>query len=50
MATIYPDAAVKRFIDLPFSEIESTREQALNVVANAWDVVEARLKARGILK
>jgi hypothetical protein len=43
------EEAVARFIDTPYSEIESNWEIALNVVPNRWDNVEARLKTRGIL-
>jgi hypothetical protein len=43
------EEAVARFIDAPYSGIESNCEAALNVVPNDWRVVEGRLKARGIL-
>jgi hypothetical protein len=42
-------AAVARFADLPYSEIENRLDAALNIVPNDWRAVEARLKARGIL-
>lgn len=42
------EEAVARFIDKPFSEIESTVESDLNVVPNDWTVVQSRLKKRGI--
>jgi hypothetical protein len=41
--------AVAQFISLPFSEIENRLDDALNCVPNDWAIVEARLKARGIL-
>ena len=43
------DDAVARFMDVPFSDIEKCMGSALNIVPNDWRVVEARLKARGIL-
>ncbi len=43
------DAVVAKFIDLPFSAIETSMETALNMVPNDWSLVEARLKARGML-
>jgi Glycosyl transferase family 2/Methyltransferase domain len=43
------EEAVARFIDTPFSEIENCKPAALNIVPNDWAVVEARLKARGVL-
>jgi hypothetical protein len=43
------DEAVARFIDLPFSDIEGRMEAAMNVVPNDWNVVEARMKERGVL-
>jgi glycosyltransferase involved in cell wall biosynthesis len=43
------DSAVAKFIDLPFSAIEGCMPTALNIVPNDWSLVEARLKARGIL-
>jgi hypothetical protein len=43
------DEAVARFIDTPYSEIENCKETLLNIVPNQWDIVEARLKARGIV-
>ena len=42
------DEAVARFINLPFSEIEGRFDDALNLVPNEWDIVEARLRARQI--
>jgi hypothetical protein len=41
--------AVKRFIDMPFSDIKDCLDSALNIVPNEWGIVEARLKARQIL-
>jgi hypothetical protein len=43
------DEAVARFIDAPFADIQDRLDSALNIVSNDWSVVEARLKARGIL-
>ncbi len=43
------DDAVARFIDMPFSDIEGRHDEALNLVANDWSVVEARLKAARVL-
>jgi len=48
LADRYNDA-VARFIDVPYSEIEGNADAALNIVANDWKVIEARLRARGIL-
>lgn len=44
------EEAVARFIDKPFTEIQSRLDSELNIVSNDWAVVEARLKRRGILK
>jgi hypothetical protein len=43
------DSAVTKFIDLPFATIEGRMEESLNMVPNDWNLVEARLKARGVL-
>jgi tetratricopeptide (TPR) repeat protein len=43
------DEAVARFIDTPFAEIENRMDEALNIVANDWRIVEELLKARRIL-
>jgi hypothetical protein len=43
------DSALAKFIDLPFATIEGRMEESLNMVANDWNLVEARLKARGVL-
>ena len=43
------DDAVAKFMELPFSTIEGRMEESLNMVANDWNVVETRLKARGVL-
>jgi hypothetical protein len=40
------DEAVARFIDKPYADIEGGVEVALNVVANDWNMVYARLNAR----
>ena len=42
------EEAVARFIDLPFSEIESDLDTTLNLVPNDWRIVRARLEARGV--
>lgn len=41
--------ATARFLDAPYSEIETTWQTALNVVPNDWHFVEERLKANRIL-
>jgi hypothetical protein len=41
--------AVAKFVDLPFSTLAGSAGTSLNIVPNSWSVVEARLKARGIL-
>lgn len=43
------DEAVARFIEMPFADIQDRLDSALNIVSNDWNVVEARLKARGVL-
>jgi hypothetical protein len=43
------DEAVKRFIDTPFSEIESRLDDVFNIIQNSWEVVAKRLRARGVL-
>jgi glycosyltransferase involved in cell wall biosynthesis len=43
------EEAVSRFVNKPFSDIESNLESELNMVANDWAIVQARLKERGIL-
>jgi hypothetical protein len=43
------DEAVRRFIDVPFAEVENRLEEAFNIVPNDWETVTARLKARGVL-
>jgi hypothetical protein len=43
------EKAVAKFIDLPFATIEGRMEESLNMVPNDWNLVEARLKARGVL-
>lgn len=43
------EEAVSRFIDTPFSSIESNRESALGMIPNDWNMVKTRLKQRGIL-
>lgn len=48
MADKYEEA-VRRFIDMPFSDIGNRLAEALNIVPNDWGIVEARLKRRGIL-
>jgi hypothetical protein len=43
------DSAVAKFIELPFATIKDRMEGSLNMVPNDWNLVEARLKARGVL-
>lgn len=43
------DEAVARFIDTPFSAVETEIETMLNVVPNDWNLVQLRLKERGVL-
>jgi glycosyltransferase involved in cell wall biosynthesis len=43
------EEVVSRFVNKPFSDIESNLESELNMVANDWAIVQARLKMRGIL-
>jgi hypothetical protein len=43
------DEAVARFINTPFSTIQSDMESALNIVANDWTAVRSRLNDKGIL-
>lgn len=43
------DEAVARFIDAPFADIRDRLDSALNIVSNDWNVVSARLRARGVL-
>lgn len=43
------DEAVARFIDVPFADIRDRLDSTLNIVSNDWNVVSARLKARGVL-
>jgi len=38
------DEAVKRFIDMPFANIEPGMDAAFNIVANDWETVRARLR------
>jgi hypothetical protein len=45
----YADA-VARFRDLPYSAIEADPTDALNIVANDWHAVHARLAARGVIR
>jgi hypothetical protein len=42
------DEAVSRFVEVPFSHIESRMDEALNIVPNDVEMVKARLKARGL--
>jgi tetratricopeptide (TPR) repeat protein len=48
LAEAYDDA-VRRFIDVPFTEVENRLEDAFNIVPNDWETVAARLRARGVL-
>ncbi len=43
------EAAIARFADTPYSEIENCMNTGLNLVSNDWCEVEARLKAQGVL-
>ena len=43
------DEAVRRFIDVPFTEIENRLEEVFTLVPNDWETVVTRLKARGVL-
>jgi tetratricopeptide (TPR) repeat protein len=43
------DEAVKRFIDVPFCDIENRLDNELNMVPNDWGIVQSRLKKHGIL-
>jgi hypothetical protein len=43
------EEAVARFIDTPFSAVDSNLESALNIVPNDWIVVQSRLRKRRIL-
>jgi hypothetical protein len=40
--------AIRRFMDVPFGEIESRLEETCNLVANDWPTVATRLRARGV--
>ena len=42
------EEAVSRFIETPFSSMESNRESALGMIPNDWDMVRTRLEQRGI--
>jgi len=44
------DAAIARFSDMPYSQLEHDMKNALNMVSNEWPVVEQRLRARGIIQ
>ena len=41
--------AVERFASLTYADVENRLEQSLNIVANKWEVVAARLKARNLI-
>jgi glycosyl transferase family 2 len=43
------EEAVARFVDLPFSAIETALGTELNIVPNDWNVVRSRLEERQIL-
>ena len=47
LSEIY-DEALANLLNLPFVAVEKNLHRELNVVPNDWNVVEARLKARGI--
>jgi hypothetical protein len=42
------DEAINRFLEVPFSHIESRMDEALNIVPNDVEIVKARLKAQGL--
>ena len=48
LAEAYDDA-IRRFIDLPFSEIEPQLDQVCTIVPNDWTAVAARLGKRQVL-
>ena len=48
LAEVY-DEAVRRFIDLPFADVEDGFDEVCHVISNDWDAVAARLRARAIL-
>jgi len=41
------DEAVKRFMDLSYADVENRLGEELNIIANDWNAVAARLEARG---
>jgi tetratricopeptide (TPR) repeat protein len=43
------DEAVRRFIDVPFAEIEHRLDEAFNIIPNDWETVAARLRRSGTL-
>lgn len=43
------EAAVARFNDIAYSEIENSLKVAFNVVSNNWQEIETRLTAHGLL-
>jgi hypothetical protein len=43
------EEAIRRFVNKPFSDIESDLESELNIVANDWTIVQSRLMERGML-
>jgi hypothetical protein len=45
LADAYDDA-VRRFIDVPFTEVETRLDDAFTIVPNDWETVAARLGAR----
>jgi len=47
LAEIYEEALAK-LLNLPFAAVEHKLSSELNLVPNDWNLVEARLKARGI--
>lgn len=47
LAEIYNEA-LARLLNLPYSTVEQSLQSELNLVPNDWNVVETRLKARGI--
>jgi hypothetical protein len=43
------DDVVRRFIDVPFTEIDNRLDEIFALVPNDWETVAARLRARGVL-
>ena len=43
------DEVVRRFIDMPFSEVEGRLGEAFNIVPNDWEAVARRLETAEVL-